>query len=177
MILSKTSGLLDSHRNLEDELVATFDLVPAGAKIVAVIPHSSLVGPAYAESFLAGDQTVYVVVPIVPGQGVDGVVVDLKGAPVKDARVTAALNLGYVLPRDQMGLSNSVITTSTDGTGWSFSSVAGYVSRTVVTDAEGRFRVENTGTRPLSIWAESGSLRSLSQSTVPGAQVRLILQR
>jgi len=177
LVIGKSTATIDGQQDLENEVEAVFDPIKSGPKIVAVVPHSSSIAPAYVEAFVSPESQASAVVTLSPGKPLEGTVVDLQGAPVEKAEVTASIELGYSLPRTYTGISQGFASTSPDGTSWAFSGLHGTLWRGVQTDAAGRFRIENTGPHPLEVSAKSGTAKSLVQTVLPGTPVRLVVQR
>jgi hypothetical protein len=177
LVLAKATGAIEAKRDLRRESTTEFDPIPSGTKVIVVLPHGASVGPAYVESFVAPAASTDAIVALSAGKGLEGIVVDLQGRPIEKAEVMADLRLGYQIPREMTGVSDAYMNISSDGTSWSFFAVLGMVGRTVLTDADGRFRIGNTGTRSLEVSAKAGAAKSLMQTVLPGTPVRLVVQR
>jgi hypothetical protein len=177
LVVGKSTATIDGQQDLENEVEAVFDPIKSGPKVIAVVPHSSSIAPAYVETFVSPESPASAVVTLSPGKPLEGLVVDLKGAPLEKAEVTASLQLGYSLPRPGTGVSQGYVAVSPEGSSWAFSGLHGTVWRGVLTDAAGRFRIENTGAYPLEVSAKAGTAKSLVQTVLPGTPVRLVVQR
>ena len=147
-----------------------------GEKYVVVIPYSSNLAPAYVESIVVQRTTSDAVVTLAEGTSSQGVVMDETGAPIAGAEVTATIGLGYSIPADDSRPFYGIASVSSEGSGWSFSS-DGIISRSIRTDKDGTFVIQNVGWGPVKLSAKRASAASCEQWVAPGANARLVLSR
>lgn len=175
LIVDDQTGKIDARDELQgDSLVAEFRDVPVGTKVVVVLPQSGGLAPSYVSSSVTEHSATELTINLLAGLAVSGVVVDRSGNPVADAEVTASLKLGYTLPEDVNRPFYGVVSTSTDGSGWSFFS-SGHVLLDAKSAKDGRFTIPNVGWGPVKLTAKKGNVKSTDQWANPGDEVRLVL--
>lgn len=173
LVVNDATGKIEAReRTRLEEQTAVFGDLPVGTKVVVVLPHSDNLAPAYASATICEKATVEAFVSLTSGHTLRGITVDSVGRPIIGAEVNARLRLGYTVPQDAP--FHVIMSTSTDGTGWSFFS-SGQFRQSVRSDKDGRFSIPNVGWGPVGLSVKVGQMTCADIWVDPRAEARIVV--